>query len=1036
MADTTQTVPNLGSAGTLASTDLLYVVQQNGTADRKVTLAALQAGLSGTVGVTGATGLAGSTGAAGATGATGAGINGATGATGVGTTGATGLAGATGATGVGGGAGLETGYNYLYITPATGANLPVVLGVTGTDDLIKLVVRSKGSSFVGIGNTGYAPSAWAGYDGGLELMVAGATANTSGCFPLWIESYAASTTGAIASGLYCSVTNAVNGPTPDAIIGGDFWSWSGCGTGYNPAPSVIGVNSLAANGSSNTGAGGDLTQAIAISGRIGSWGGNTVNAVALQAAAAIPLNGTIDNLYGLKVEDQTAGTAGNWAIKTGLGLVEFGDTVQTNSYYLAGSRNGGHVVYDANGLTRYSNVAENEHAGDYQLVAESFNFLTGILDNNVTNAITINADGSARFYHQVEVGGALTVLGATGINGVYVNGSTGATLPVTILATGSDTDIQLRLRGKGAGTVAMGPDTYGKYPNYQTYLEVVSFSPALDPNITAAYFEVLSKGSTAAVTVGNEIYAYGTTAAFSEYVVAGNKIRAAGQGATGTTLTYLTGTEVIALAGNGGGTVALAKGAEVGVWNLGLGTISTGYGLEIGPAVNDGGGTFTNNYGLKIGDQTVGATGNNWAIKAGKGKVELGNNADLPAAFQNWTNATYGDTKLNVIAVEDGFALGVNAHSTGNTYGVMGAYFAVSGKLPTGFEADAFATVSCARTSGGYFYIESMGTGATGSVVVDSGKVISLDANVSGGGQFTELIGLNVGNITAGATGANYAIKTGLGAVDLGDDLFVGTTDKIQLHGATGANLRSTISVTGSTGPSELHLEGQGTYGFVSIGNAPGLGVTAWNGYELGLEMTMVGTTGAASQTGIYGTVQGATKANASVGGGNIQAWTSDGATGNYTDQCIGFAFNGVAYHATGGYTNDLEGMSAEAANLGPGLVSLAYGVNGRIWNNGGGTIAEAAALNARITNQSGTIYNAYGLYIEAITAGATGNYAIKSEAGAVDFGGSLTFTPPASISPGVTGALTFEATSDTTLTVKYKGSDGVVRSGTIALAP
>jgi hypothetical protein len=47
--------------------------------------------------------------------------------------------------------------------------------------------------------------------------------------------------------------------------------------------------------------------------------------------------------------------------------------------------------------------------------------------------------------------------------------------------------------------------------------------------------------------------------------------------------------------------------------------------------------------------------------------------------------------------------------------------------------------------------------------------------------------------------------------------------------------------------------------------------------------------------------------------------------------------------------------------------------------------------------------------------------------------GGSL--TPGATVSPANNGDFVFEFTNDTTLTVKAKGSDGVVRSGTIALA-
>jgi hypothetical protein len=41
---------------------------------------------------------------------------------------------------------------------------------------------------------------------------------------------------------------------------------------------------------------------------------------------------------------------------------------------------------------------------------------------------------------------------------------------------------------------------------------------------------------------------------------------------------------------------------------------------------------------------------------------------------------------------------------------------------------------------------------------------------------------------------------------------------------------------------------------------------------------------------------------------------------------------------------------------------------------------------------------------------------------------------PLSSVNPTNNGELVFEATSNTTITVKYKGSDGTVRSGTITL--
>lgn len=42
---------------------------------------------------------------------------------------------------------------------------------------------------------------------------------------------------------------------------------------------------------------------------------------------------------------------------------------------------------------------------------------------------------------------------------------------------------------------------------------------------------------------------------------------------------------------------------------------------------------------------------------------------------------------------------------------------------------------------------------------------------------------------------------------------------------------------------------------------------------------------------------------------------------------------------------------------------------------------------------------------------------------------------PPASITPTNDGDLVIQATSNTTLTFKYKGSDGTIRSGAITLS-
>lgn len=47
----------------------------------------------------------------------------------------------------------------------------------------------------------------------------------------------------------------------------------------------------------------------------------------------------------------------------------------------------------------------------------------------------------------------------------------------------------------------------------------------------------------------------------------------------------------------------------------------------------------------------------------------------------------------------------------------------------------------------------------------------------------------------------------------------------------------------------------------------------------------------------------------------------------------------------------------------------------------------------------------------------------------------NLLFRPAASVTPASNGDLVIQATSNTSLTFKYKGSDGTVRSGSITLS-
>ena len=52
-----------------------------------------------------------------------------------------------------------------------------------------------------------------------------------------------------------------------------------------------------------------------------------------------------------------------------------------------------------------------------------------------------------------------------------------------------------------------------------------------------------------------------------------------------------------------------------------------------------------------------------------------------------------------------------------------------------------------------------------------------------------------------------------------------------------------------------------------------------------------------------------------------------------------------------------------------------------------------------------------------------------------LDVNGSFGFTPGSSVTPVDNGDVVIEATDNTTLTFKLKGSDGVLRTGTLTLS-
>jgi hypothetical protein len=98
--------------------------------------------------------------------------------------------------------------------------------------------------------------------------------------------------------------------------------------------------------------------------------------------------------------------------------------------------------------------------------------------------------------------------------------------------------------------------------------------------------------------------------------------------------------------------------------------------------------------------------------------------------------------------------------------------------------------------------------------------------------------------------------------------------------------------------------------------------------------------------------------------------------------------------------------------------------------------IQYANTVDAMVVRSAGDIRLQTGGANERMRINSAGNVGINETAPdyKLDVNGSFGFTPGASVTPVDNGDVVFELTDNTTLTVKAKGSDGVVRSGIILL--
>ena len=154
--------------------------------------------------------------------------------------------------------------------------------------------------------------------------------------------------------------------------------------------------------------------------------GNITNAISFHSKSITNgAGGTVTNTYGLKVEDQTVGT-NNYAIKTGLGRVSFGDKVGigTSSPYSRLTVFGS----DTSGATAAVTIANSASTTEFQVFDNGNATLAGTLTQNSDIRLKTNVaslDGSSTL-------GLVNQLNPVSFN--WIDGSQGSTTFVGFIA--------------------------------------------------------------------------------------------------------------------------------------------------------------------------------------------------------------------------------------------------------------------------------------------------------------------------------------------------------------------------------------------------------------------------------------------------------------------------------------------------------------------------------------------------------------------------------------------------------------------------
>lgn len=264
--------------------------------------------------------------------------------------------------------------------------------------------------------------------------------------------------------------------------------------------------------------------------------------------------------------------------------------------------------------------------------------------------------------------------------------------------------------------------------------------------------------------------------------------------------------------------------------------------------------------------------------------------------------------------------------------------------------------------------------------------------------------------------------KSILGIENASATTIINAGELVEGLSALSVRAKMPTTLTATYGGAVFDFEGAGSSSFGNqalrviyragyTGSSPSIAVNALNqnASSAGVLIPPAGSSSPTANTGVSGTASG-------VGPG-----VNLGVQGLSQGAKISVGVGGYAQTPKDNATN--IGVLGTALNTG---APTAVQVGGHFTLNGGQPSLSSglSASNGTTTSRIFTLYD----NLDAVFTVQDGG-TVFSTAG-------FTFVPPASTTPATNGQLTFEATNNTTLTVKMKGSDGVVRSAVLTLTP